>query len=38
MRTRQILNITLGITTEVFYALLIVLAAFIACLAFYLKA
>ncbi len=38
MRTRQIFNITLGITTEVFYALLLILAAFIACLMFYLKA
>ena len=38
MRTRNIFNITLGITTEVFYALSLILAAFIACLIFYIKA
>jgi len=38
MKTRNFLNISLGITTEIIYALLIILAAFIACLIFYLKA
>ena len=37
MKARSLFNITLGITTEVIYALLIVLAAFVVCLIFYLR-
>lgn len=37
MRIKLPFNIVLGITTEVVYALLIMLAAFLICLAIYIK-
>jgi hypothetical protein len=37
MRGRTLFNITLGITTEVVYALLMIAVAFVACLVFYIR-
>jgi hypothetical protein len=38
MKAKGLVNVSLGITTEIIYALLIILAAFAACLVFYMRA